>query len=288
MTLPPREPLSATRVAFVQAKSIAHSAARAVLKGVRRDRARVMQEYDQGTWAKRRAERTWERAASLEEFLVGSRTDPLFAKVEGQPVRIACRDYYRYRLDALARLAAEHLPTQDELVELGSGFGYNIFALALAFPQRHFIGLDISPNGVDTARMIAAHFGLASRVRFDFLDLAAADAPNFGLLHGRSCFTFFCLEQLPHAIPAALASIARARPNRVLHTESSSELLDLRRPGDWANYAFVKSMDYQASLFGTLQRMQARGEARLLHIGRAPFAPTLQNDGFIAAWEPRP
>ncbi|HUP93653.1 MAG TPA: class I SAM-dependent methyltransferase [Burkholderiales bacterium] len=244
-----------------------------------------MSEYDAGNWARVRRERAWERAGSLEEFLIGERTDMIVARVEGAPMRLPCRDYYRHRLGALGRLVMPHLEGA-ELVELGCGFGYNLFALALAFPGRRFLGLDISPNGIETGRAIAAHFGLADRIHFDFLDLTKAGDRNFALLRGRFCLTFFCLEQIPYSIEAVVRNIARAQPRRVLHVEPSIELLDLRRPGDWANYAFVKSMDYQSDLFRLLPRLAAAGELRVLEVGRADFAPTLQNTGFTAVWEP--
>jgi SAM-dependent methyltransferase len=243
-----------------------------------------MEEYDIGHWARARRERAWERAANLEEFLIGERSDMIVARVEGVPTRLPCREYYRYRLRALPQLVTRHL--EGEIVELGCGTGYNLFALAFACPDRHFIGFDISPNGIETGRAIAQHFGLAGRIRFDFLDLTKAGDPNFKLLDGRSCFTFFCLEQIPYSIDAVVRNIASARPRRVLHVEPSTELLDLRRPGDWANYVFVKSMDYQSDLFRLLPRLAAAGELRVVEVDRAAFAPTLQNSGFIAVWEP--
>jgi SAM-dependent methyltransferase len=283
----PYERLSALDVALVHAKSISRSLGRAFLKRARRDRQRVMNEYDAGSWARVRKERAWERAGSLEEFLIGERSDTIVARVEGVPTRLPCREYYRYRLRALAQLVTRHLQG-DEIVELGCGTGYNLFALSLASPDRRFIGFDISPNGIETARAIAAHFGLAERIRFDFLDLTKAGDPNFALLAGRCCFTFFCLEQIPYSIEAVVRNIAQARPRRVLHVEPSTELLDLRRPADWANYAFVKSMDYQSDLFRLLPRLAAAGELRVLQVNRAEFAPTLQNTGFTAVWEPAP
>ncbi len=268
------------------AKSIVRSAARAALRRIRRDRQTVMREYDQRNWALRRESRAWERAVTLEGFLIGDETRRMTAKIHGRAVKVACNDYYRHRLTALGRLIREHLPSSDELVEIGCGYGYNLFALALALPDRRFIGLDISPNGVEMGRAIAAHFGLSDRVRFDFLDVTDGSAPNYHLLNGRSCLTFFCLEQIPNSIEQALRNILAAGPRRVLHVEPSTELLDLRRPSDWANYVYVRSMHYQSALFRLLRQMQHGGVLRVLATGRLPFSPTLQNDGFFAAWEP--
>ena len=246
-----------------------------------------MKEYDQGNWARRLQERAWERAENLESYLAGNETRLLSAKVDGKAVSVACREYYRYRLRAFQQLARDQLPADGDVVELGCGYGYNLFSLALAFPHRRFLGFDISTNGVQMGRAIARHFGLGDRITFGLLDITRADDPNFSQLTGRSCFTFFCLEQIPDGIDVALKNVINAAPTRVLHVESSTELLSLRRPGDWANYAFVKSMHYQNRLFGLIRALDRAGELRLLHMGRAPFAPTLQNDGFVACWEPK-
>jgi hypothetical protein len=45
-------------------------------------------------------------------------------------------------------------------------------------------------------------------------------------------------------------------------------------------------MDYQSALFGVLRQMEGERLLRVLATGRVPFAPSLQNDGFFAAWEP--
>ena len=43
----------------------------------------------------------------------------------------------------IGELVARNLADARDLVELGAGYGYNLFALSLALPERRFIGLDI-------------------------------------------------------------------------------------------------------------------------------------------------
>ncbi len=280
------EVLSAREVALAQAKSIVRSAGRALFRRVRRDRGHVAGEYDGGHWARMLETRPWESAGGLEEFLIGKSDQTILAKVDGRATRLTQREYYRYRIRAQAELVRNELGASGDLVEIGAGYGANLFALALALPERRFIGLDISPNGIAAGRAIAAHFGLESRVRFEALDLTDPNARAWPELAGRDCFSFFCLEQIPYDISTVISRIAAARPRRVLHVEPTVELLDLSRPADWANYAYVKSVDYQTELFGVLDRMNREGAIRLLRTGRVGFAPTLQNDGFTALWEP--
>ena len=164
--------LTTHEIVGAHAASIARSCARLAAGRIRRTPSLVAAEYDRGLWSRVYRERAWERAASLEAFLVGDGQKPLTAWVDNRPCRISQRDYYRYRLTALAALVESSLGGTEDLVELGSGYGYNLFALSLAFPNRRFIGLDISPAGVATGRAIAAHFGLQDRIEFDVIDLA--------------------------------------------------------------------------------------------------------------------
>lgn len=278
--------LSPGEILAANAVSVARSCACLLARRVLRDSSRVSSEYHSGHWARVLEGRVWERATSLEEFLVGARKHSVVAKVDGKFCRLGCDEFYRYRLGALAQVARAALGEEGDIVELGCGFGYNLFALALAFPGRRFIGLDVSSNGIDAARAIANHFGLDDRMQFETLDLTRADDPNFALLRGRAAFSYFCIEQIPYEIEQVVTNILAAGPCRVLHVEPTVEFLSLWRPKDWANYFYVKSVDYQTRLFGVLCGLEQRGLLRVRETGRIPFAPTIQNDGFIAVWEP--
>lgn len=282
---PAFEPLSRHEVIAANAASISRSLARMLIRPVVRNREKVASEYHSGHWARILSERKWERASSLEEFLAGTDKTPIIAKVEGQICRIARDEYYRYRIGALAQVIGAALGEEHDIVELGCGFGYNLFGLALAFPALRLTGLDISANGIEAARAIARHFGVSDRVQFEMLDVTKPDHPNFALLNGRACFTYFCLEQIPYDVEQVIMNVLKAGPCRVLHVEPTTECLGFGRH-DWANYLYVKSMDYQSRLFGVLRNLDKTGRLHLLRTGRIPFAPTIQNDGFSAIWEP--
>ena len=266
--------------------SIARSCARLAARRIRRTASLVAAEYDRGLWSRIYRERAWEQAASLEAFLVGDSQQPLTAWVDNRPRRISQRDYYRYRLTALAALVEGSLGGTEDLVELGSGYGYNLFSLSLAFPNRRFIGLEISPAGVATGRAIATHFGLQDRVEFDAIDLLDPHHANYAKVSGRVVLTYFCLEQLPSQIGGVLRNISRAGPSRVMHVEPAAELLSLWRPANWANLLYVWSKHYQASLLGHLRQMRDEREIELLRTERVSFAPTIQHIGLFASWAP--
>jgi len=279
-------PASTIEVVLANSKSLVKSAGRSLFRRVQRDTKRVADEYHGGHWARVQAQKEWEAHTALEQFLVGKDARVILARVDGKPTWIPKCDYYRYRIGALSALISARLGSASEIVELGCGVGYNILSLSLFLPDTRFIGLDVSSNGIDAAKQIVQHFGISHRFMFDVADLTESDPRTLNLLRGRDCFTYFCLEQIPHDIETVVRNILRAGPRRVLHVEPSVELLRATRPADWSNYAYVRSVDYQSRLFSTLETMHAQGELRLLETGRAAFAPTLQNDGFIALWEP--
>jgi hypothetical protein len=256
------------------------------LHRVRRTGHQVDLEYDAGHWQRLRVDRPWLRASDVADFLIGSDRRSRIAKADGRVVEIATDDYYRVRLQALEQVIAAQAGEVDELVELGCGFGYNLFSLGLANRWRRFAGFDISDNGIAAAREIAAHFGLAQSMSFGLLDLTAREHPNFPKIAGKTVFTCFCIEQVPHAVEAVILNIAAHRPKRVIHIEPTTEFLELWRPMDLLNFAYVKSVDYQTYLFTVLQAMAARGEIRILDRRRMDWAPTIHNDGFMITWEP--
>ena len=279
--------LARHEVLGAHAASIAKSCARLALKRIRRTPQRVACEYDAGRWAQVLAARAWERAPNLEAFLVGTSQRPLLALVDALSCRLSEADYMRYRLGALTRLVARGLGEEMPLVELGCGYGYNLLSLSLAYPQRRFLGLDISPTGIAAARSIAAWFGLAHRIEFAAIDLTDPGDDNFGRLKDKGVLTFFCLEQVPIHVEGVLRRIAAAAPARVLHAEPAAEMLSVLRPADWANILYVRSMHYQTSLIAALQRMRKRGEIELIDTSRLAFAPTIQQVGLAAVWAPR-
>jgi hypothetical protein len=284
---PDVKPASQLDLARAYSADLARSVRRLTLKNVRRTNDVVDAEYNSGQWGRVLAKRAWLGAHNLEDFLVGQNDMPRLAKVDGQIVRIATTDYYRYRIGALSELLARQAGPAASLLELGAGFGYNLFSLSLDLKWSRLRGFDIAPNGIEAGRQIAAHFRLTDRVSFDRIDLTDATDPAFRELAGGTVFTYFCLEQIPYAVEAVVENILRARPARVINIEPAVEMLKLSHPRDFASRVYIKSMDYQTRLFKRLDGLNDAGRIRILSRERMGFAPTLHNDGLLYAWEPR-
>jgi hypothetical protein len=265
---------------------LARSLRRLAFKNVRRTHDVVDSEYNSGEWDRVLNQRAWLGGRTLGEFLIGQNTAPRLAKVDGRIVRISTSDYYRYRIGALSELIKRHSGATTSLLELGAGYGYNLFSLSLDPHWSKLRGYDIAPNGVEAGRQIASHFQLGDRVSFDRIDLTDARDPHFSELAGGTVFTYFCIEQIPYAVEAVIENIIRARPTRVVNIEPGVDMLNLAQPRDFTSRVYIRSMDYQTRLFKLLDSLDSQGRIRILARERMEFAPTLHNDGLLYAWEP--
>ena len=81
-------------------------------------------------------------------------------------------------------------------------------------------------------------------------------------------------------------NIIAAKPKRVINIEPTTELLDLTHPRDLVSLVYIRSVDYQTQLFYDTRRTGTQGRIRIIARERMPFAPTINNDGFLYCWEP--
>ena len=107
-------------------------------------------------------------------------------------------------------------------MELGTGYGYNLFSLSLNHPDWTFKGFDISPNGIAAGREIADHFGLSDKVSFGRIDLTDAADPSLAEIEGETAFTYFCIEQIPYDVRKVVENIIAAKPKRVINIEPTT------------------------------------------------------------------
>ena len=251
----------------------------------RRDRRRVDAEYDSGYWSDVLRDARWDRSTTLEEFLNPGGDGVRVCKIENRYVRARTVDYYRFRRERLLSIMREFAGGEPSLVELGCGYGANLFSLTLGGPWSQFVGLDISEAGITAGRRIAARFGLTDRVRFDRLDLTNADDSAFAMLRGRTAFTYYCFEQIPHDTEAVIRNIINAGVTRVVHIEPVAELLSLGSPKDLVNYLHILRSDYQRTLLTTLRRLEGGGVIRLHTVRRLYYAPSVRHDPAVVCWD---
>ena len=279
-------PARYTRLASVVWTVGTRSLVRLALRRYRRRKAdRVRLEYDGGTWAAVRDQRAWERADSLDDYLIGHDQRTIVAKIHGKPYEVTRCGYNRWRLRQLQELVHSFSADSEDLVELGCGFGYNILSLASAGSGLNLSGYDISENGIAAARATAAHFGIGG-MTFGLIDLTDPTHTSFREIEGKTVLTFFCLEQIPYDLDLAVRNILAARPLRVINVEAAT---GARRPAggmDLLNDLYVRSQDYQTTLARSLKALESSGDLRIVEQKSLGFGPTIHQEAFLFVWEP--
>lgn len=278
-------PLSGLVSARLLGRDIAAS-----LVGLARRRARraaaVAAEYDLGYWSDVRRDARWRRAATLDDFLVAHADGSRVCRVGSRLVRADSRAYYRFRVDMMAAALRECAGDVDELVEIGSGYGYNLFGLIRAGGWSRLRGFDVSEVGVSTARDIAAHYGLSGSVTFDTLDLTDAASPKWKELSGKTVFSYYCLEQLPRETERVMRNLIAAGVQRVIHIEPVAELMKWSSVKDWASYLYIQRSDYQRSILTTLRELERSGLVTVDRVDRLEYAPGVHHDPALICWKP--
>jgi hypothetical protein len=279
-------PASLPDRAFTYSVDVAKSVYRLILRRMERTQDEVNSEYNLLHWQKILSKKAWLKARDLPDFLAPPESTERLRKVDNQILRISAQKYYQYRIGALGDLIARHCGDAKGIVELGTGYGYNLFSLHHSHPDWTLKGFDISPNGITAGREIADRFAISDKISLDRIDLTDASDPNLSAIAGEVVLTYFCIEQIPYDVRKVIENIIAAGPKRVINIEPTTELLELFRPRDLVSLFYIRSVDYQTQLFTTLNEMEREGRIRILARERMPFAPSINNDGFLYCWEP--
>lgn len=280
-------PLGLAAELGIYARSILIDIGHRLLRRRKRGRDQVRSDYDQGEWAQQSEARNWERSPTLEAYVERSWVDlDITCLVDGKLWRMSATDYYRVRKERLTGVMRRFAGDVDELVELGSGTGTNLFALCLEGRWHKLRGLELSPTGRAVAREIAERFGVGGQVSFDEVDLLDPASPGFAIARGKTVFTYYCLEQLPNDTELVMRNMCAAGIRRAIHLEPSFELLRPRSLRDLASISYVWRQDYQRTILATARKLAAEGLIRIVATERLHHSPTWRNPPTLLVWEP--
>lgn len=167
------------------------------------------------------------------------------------------------------------------VVELGCGYGFNLWHLSQHFHRQVFVGGEYSPNAVELANRLYAHNGRVQVCGFDFYDSAyrlldPLDGPVL-------VFTSHAIEQLPTAAAVLKALVHHRRKIAgVVHFEPVFEVNDDSLLGQLRR-RYIEMNDYNRDLLTLLRRDSAIEveEVRSDVIGLNPLnATTIVRWGF--------
>lgn len=277
--------LPAWRAVLLRCKSVVLDIAHKLIRQRKRVRDQVKSDYDQGEWRGHLKARRWEQAKDLKSYVVPDDQRSIVATVEGRLVTISVQDYYEYRTHSIAEVLKAYAGDADRLVEIGSGAGRNLFALALDGHWPELRGLELSPTGMEVTRLAAERFGL-SGVSVGPIDLLEPASAGFRELQGATVFSFYCLEQLPAHTEAVLTALLRAGVKRVIHMEPSAEMMSCYSLKDLPTISYIWRQHYLNDIVSVARTLEAKGLIRVLEAKRLEFAPTHRNMPTLVVWEP--
>lgn len=285
--VPGAKPLGVLRESIVYGRSILTDIGHRLLRRRKRGRAQVSSDYDHGEWTQQLNARNWDRADTLEAYverawLEGDRT----CLIDGRLWQTPSTEYYRFRRAKIASILGRFARDVDELVEVGSGTGGNLFSLYLDGPWTSLRGYELSATGRLVASKVAERFGVQHHISFDEIDLLDPASRGFAGLHGATVFTYYCLEQLPNDTERVMRNLYRAGVRRVIHLEPSFELLSLHSLRDLASASYVWRQDYQRSMLKAARRLEAEGLIRIEAAEKLDYSPSWRNPPTLVVWEP--
>jgi hypothetical protein len=250
-----------------------------------RSREQVASDYDQGEWRDALLSRQWESCQALEDYVYGTSNSEMVALLDGRLRRVAAKDYYKFRAELLVKTLSEYCGSAERLVEIGSGAGRNLFALAHAGRWQKLHGVEISTTGREVTSKVATHFGI-DNVETSHIDLLNPDSDGFRELRDATAFSFYCLEQLPAYTKTVMLNLLSAGIRRVVHIEPTPELFSRVSPRDLATVTYIWRQNYQRSLVETARALEKEGRINVIEVRRLNFAPTCRNDPTLVVWEP--
>jgi len=107
--------------------------------------------------------------------------------------------------------AADALARGAVVADIGCGHGASTIAMARAYPQSTFLGFDLHPASVETARRRAAEAGVHDRVHFEVGDATSFPSPADD--GGYDLISFFdCFHDLGDPLSAARHARTRLAP----------------------------------------------------------------------------
>lgn len=199
----------------------------ALMKKELRNQQKIEEDYEKGIYKKYVDAEIWSKEKN--EILILGLTDPERLKEN----KIS---FYRYNEKILkdhyvkiwelwekefVETFAKFVDQNDEIVELGCGYGRNLFALRRNNFKNKMIGYDISKNAINVGKKLDEKFH--TNIEFDILDITKDFSKD--KIKNKTIFTYTALEQTKYQLEKILKNLIDANPKQVIHFETIPQLL---------------------------------------------------------------
>lgn len=155
------------------------------------------------------------------------------------------------------KLASIFSSKDSNILELGSGYGWNLISLRYHGFTGKLYGIDISPNAVQLCNKISDYLKLSIKAQVLDIKYVKKDSIDTSLFD--IVLVYQVLEQLPEDIEAILYNIVHSFPNKKFFLiESASELFP-KSLSDILTRVYVKKQNYQNTVLKYLRKLENEG-----------------------------
>lgn len=186
-------------------------------KRFKRTQRQVLSDYNNTLYKNFHEKKLWMNAKELSEFVNPAYIDGRNRKknvgkflVGSKLCQISEYHYYQFRQQILCEIINRFITQDDEIVELGCGYGLNLFSLRLGGIKNKMIGYDFSTYAIESAIEINQKFktGIEFRIK-DLTKELPLDLQN------KTVFSYYAFEQLKYDTEKIIEKLTKLKPSRL-------------------------------------------------------------------------
>lgn len=171
----------------------------------------------------------------------------------------------------------------DSVYEFGCGTGFNLVALAKAYPDRFLYGLDFVQSSTDLVNKIGQVHKLKLQGRI--FDMIHPDK-SFKLSNNSAILTFGSIEQLASKFEPFLQYLIKQQPEICVHVEPAIELYDEDNFVDYLAIKFQGKRGYTHNFLPRLRELEKKGKIKILKVKRLFFGSLYMEGYNLIVWRP--
>ena len=264
----------------------------------------VDKSYNQSTWKKVLETKSWENKKTLSDFL-NSNIENSFPTFMPKPIfgdnvlvepninsectlllnnriqQTSILNRKKAHTQLITELIKKHTKSSDEIVEIGCGYGLNLFNLISQGLENNMSGYDVSTNSISAGKKINDVFNC--NVKFDVVDMTKN--LNSIDLKGKTVITFHSFEQIKRHTSNVINDLIDAKVSQVIHFEPILELYRFNMR-DICSFLYIKARDYQDNILKSLKNFENTGKLKILENYRLGYAENPVHETSLTRWTP--
>lgn len=177
-----------------------------------------------------------------------------------------------------------YIQSADTIIELGAGWGYNLFVLYPLWPDKQYIGGDVAPNAIELASHMAEVYPYP-HTHFEVFNFTDSMWSIFDNIKDKAIvLTRHAIEQLPSARDT-IAKLVKYKDKIeiVIHLEPLYELSPVDNLLGLLRRSYAEANDYNVDL---LSAVKGKAKKKILTIDYDILGSNPLNPTSLLVWKP--